>query len=431
MSNKTGNPAGGTVASRRTFIAGAGAAGLAAGLLGPVRMASAQTYGGRLRILCDAAKRAALQNAVDKFSKANPDLDFRLNAASVDQLMATVRMQLSSNTAPDIVPIWPGSGVPLSVHQIAPGGFLADLSDQPIAASVPAFARDVIEVDGKLYWFANQPSVIGAIANMRVMNELGVEQPRTWTEFLDACQKIKDAGVVPLALGNGTQWITQLITYALVATTVFYDNPDFAEDMKAGKATFVGSGWEEALEKYMELNARGFFNENPNGTSFEEAQQMVASGRAAMAVHTAGTMAGMVATAGNRDLAMWAIPGRDDPAETKVPVGVTNGYGVYNSSRNKEAAIAFLNFMNSPEIQTDWAAITMGPVFGMPPELTDPIYVDIMSFVNAGRGALYMDNKWPNARVQEAHFVGIQELFAGTATIKDVLGRMDEAYQAG
>src|SRR5690606_24797179 len=163
-----------------------------------------------------------------------------------------------------------------------------------------------------------------------------------------------------------------------------------------GKATFVGSGWEEALTKYMELKDRGFFNDNPSGTSFEESQQLVASEQAAMAIHTAGTMAGMIKAAGHRDFEMWPIPGRDDAAETQVPVGITNGYGVFEGSRNKDAAIAFLNFMYEPEIQQDWANITLVPVFGSPPELTDPVYVEIMGYVNAGKGALYMDNKWPN-----------------------------------
>jgi len=417
--------------SRRAVVGAAAAFGLTGGLLGRAGNAYAQSFKGELKILCDAAKRSALQSAVDKFGKLNPDLTIRLNAASVDQLMATVRMQLSSGTAPDVLPVWPGSGVPLSVHQIAPGGFLANLSDQPFAANTPAFARDVIEVGGKLYWFANQPSVIGPIANMRVMKKVGItQQPRTWTEFLATCQKLKDAGVVPLALGTSTQWITQLITYALVATTVYADNSQFPEQMKAGKATFTGSGWEEALTKYMELNQRGFFNPNPNGTSFEESQKMVASEKAAMVVHTAGTVAGLIAAAGHSDFVMWPLPGRDNAAQTRVPVGITNGYGVAESSKNKDAAKAFLRFNNQTEIQEDWARITRVPVFGMPPEKTDPIYVEVMRYVNEGKGALYMDNKWPNPRVQEAHFVGITDLLAGKAKVTDVLGRMDIAYKA-
>jgi raffinose/stachyose/melibiose transport system substrate-binding protein len=180
----------------------------------------------------------------------------------------------------------------------------------------------------------------------------------------------------------------------------------------------------------MDLNKRGFFNDNPNGTSFEEAQGLVATEKAAFAVHTAGTMAGMVKAAGHRDFVMWPIPGRDDPAQTRVATGITNGYGVAATSKMKDVAKAFLDFNNEPEIQADWATITFVPVFGQPADQIDPAYTEMMSYVGAGKGALYMDNKWPNPRVQEAHFVGIQDLFAGKATIKDVLGRMDAAYKS-
>lgn len=410
--------------SRRTFAAG-GTAGLIAGGFG----ARAQTLSGELRVLGDAAKRQGLDNALSRFTAKHGGVKSRLNVASVDQLMATVRMQMSSGTAPDIVPVWPGNGVPLAVRQIAPAGYLTDLTSQPFAKLAPAFAKDVIFVDDKLFWFANQPSVIGCLVNKRVWDKTGLAQPKTWSQFLDACQKLKDAGVIPIALGNGTQWITQLIDYALVATTVFADNPRFPEDMLAGKATFGNSGWADAMTKYLELNKRGFFNPNPNGTSFEESQRLVASGRAAMAIHTAGTVAGMIAAAGHRDFAMWPLPANDDPAKTQVAVGITNGYGVSAASKNKDAAIAFLNFLAEPESMADWAKVTTVPVFGQSEDQTDPIYVDIMKFVNAGKGALYMDNKWPSPRVQEAHFVGVQDLFAGKATIEQVLARMDAAFK--
>lgn len=411
--------------SRRGFMAGAAGAGL----MGSTGFGWAQSYSGELRVLADAAKRAALESAVNKFGAKYSGMRVRLNVASVDQLMATVRMQLTSGTAPDIVPVWPGSGVPLSVHQLAPTGYLEDLSAQSFAKNTPVFAKDVINVDNKLYWFANQPSVIGPIVNKRVWEKTGLSQPKTWSQFLDACQKLKDAGIVPIALGNGTQWITQLINYALVATLVFADNPAFPEDMKAGKVTFVDSGWADAMNKYLELNKRGFFNPNPSGTSFEESQRLVATGRAAMAIHTAGTVAGLVAAAGHRDFVMWPLPAGEDPSKQQVPVGVTNGYGVSAASKNKEAAVAFLNFMAEPEIMGDWARLTLVPVFGADESQTDPIYRDIMKLVNAGKGALYMDNKWPNPRVQEAHFVGVHDIFSGKATVDEVLARMDAAYK--
>src|SRR2546430_16709090 len=97
-----------------------------------------------------------------------------------------------------------GNGNPLAVRQIAPAGYLTDLSDQPFARQIPESLADVILIDGKLWFLPTQLSMIGCIVNRRVWERFGLAQPTRWSEFLTACQKIKDGGVVPIALGNGT-----------------------------------------------------------------------------------------------------------------------------------------------------------------------------------------------------------------------------------
>ncbi|NED56150.1 extracellular solute-binding protein, partial [Micromonospora aurantiaca] len=129
-----------------------------------------------------------------------------------------------------------------------------------------------------------------AIYNKKVFEEAGVEPPTTWQGFLDVCEKIKKKGKVPIALGAQTPWVTQLITYALVPSTVYAKNPRFDEQMKAGSASFAGSGWTDALEMYLDLQKRGYFNDNPNGTTFEQQTSMVATGKAAMAVQVSAVL---------------------------------------------------------------------------------------------------------------------------------------------
>jgi len=59
-----------------------------------------------------------------------------------------------------------------------------------------------------------------------------------------------------------------------------------------------------------------------------------------------------------------------------------------------------------------------------------PAFADMLKLLHEGRSVLYMDVNWPNARVQQTHFSGVQQLFAGSATIDEVLRRMDDAYYA-
>ena len=45
-------------------------------------------------------------------------------------------------------------------------------------------------------------------------------------------------------------------------------------------------------------------------------------------------------------------------------------------------------------------------------------------FLTEGKTVPFMDQQWPNAKVQPAHFAGVQELFAGKT---DIDGAADQA----
>ena len=50
-------------------------------------------------------------------------------------------------------------------------------------------------------------------------------------------------------------------------------------------------------------------------------------------------------------------------------------------------------------------------------------------FLKEGKAVPFMDQQWPNAKVQPAHFAGVQELFAGKTDVDGLLQDMDEAYK--
>lgn len=53
--------------------------------------------------------------------------------------------------------------------------------------------------DGTLKSIPYQPNVFAYFYNQEIFDEAGVtETPKTWAEFLDVCQKVKDAGYVPV-----------------------------------------------------------------------------------------------------------------------------------------------------------------------------------------------------------------------------------------
>ncbi len=69
--------------------------------------------------------------------------------------------------------------------------------------SVAALPTAIRGWAGSLKGIAYQPYTSGVFYNKAIFAEAGIEsEPQTWAEFLDCCQKIKDAGYNPLALDD-------------------------------------------------------------------------------------------------------------------------------------------------------------------------------------------------------------------------------------
>ena len=290
----------------------------------------------------------------------------------------------------------------------------------------------MVKVDGHLMMLPIALSTIGGIHNTKTFESKGWTQPRTWSEFLGLCEKIKASGMYPIAAGNGTNWVNQLLTYAILPSIVYADNPRFNEDRRAGKVKFATSGWKEALSKYAELQKLGYLSPNPNGTSIDEQLQMVATGKAGMAIVTAGNLPNMFKYAGHRDFAIMPIPGTDNPSKFWTTASASTGFALNAKAANSEAAQAFLNFVAEPDSVNIFATAAVSPTVlpSAPNAEVDKIYKVWSEIYKQGRTTPYPDFTWPNPRPQQIHNAGIQDLLAGKTTVDDILKRMDEAYDA-
>jgi raffinose/stachyose/melibiose transport system substrate-binding protein len=248
---------------------------------------------------------------------------------------------------------------------------------------------------------------------------------------LSVCAKLKQKGIVPIALGAQTPWVTQLIDYALVPGTVYAKTPDFDDKMIAGNASFADSGWADAMTKYLELHKRGFFNDNPNGTTYEQATSMVGTGKAAMAVQVSAVLpAFRAAASAPDDLSMFPFPATDVAADNWIPAGVVVGIAVSAKTKKAEQAKKFIEYCAEPASVKTWAdAVACVPLYSDGDPKVDPALTSFLPYLTANKAVPFMDQRWPNAEVQPTHFAVVQELLGGKTTVEDALKKMDEAYR--
>jgi raffinose/stachyose/melibiose transport system substrate-binding protein len=412
------------------LVAAAAAAALLAACGGGTNAASEGSAAQTLTIA--SVDQGSLEDVVKAFKEANPGVEVRFTTSGADQYQQQIRTQLASGTAPDVMSVWPGNGNPAATYVLAEPGYLLDLSDQPWAGKYPETVKQVTQYEGKTYNAVFGLNGIGAVYNDQAMQRAGLTAPTTWTELLAFCRAAKAKGTPAFALGIQDNWVTQIVLYALVASTVYPADPEFDTKMQAGQATFTGSDWETAVAKYLEMNQAGCFQENGLGTSYEASQTLAATGKTLGIVQGNWIVALLKEKNPSGTFTLQPLPAIDDTAKILMPVAAGAGYGVNAKAKNKDLAMKFISFIMAPEGMNVFVEKQGGlPALPETGFQVDPSLAEVEKFIGAGRTVPFMDQLWPNAKVQQTMLSGLQEIFSGQSTPAELLAAMDADYKAG
>lgn len=162
--------------------------------------------------------------------------------------------------------------------------YLADLTDMAADADYESHAMPVIYDkalswgDGKLYTIPYQIYTTGVWYNKAIFKEAGLEDaaPATWDEFLDVCQKVKDAGYNPITCNSDTS-VELLYGFQLAryigqdAVLDCYNNGSWSEVPEAKKAA----------EDIATLVDKGYFSPNAPA-NYPDGQNEIGFGESAM-----------------------------------------------------------------------------------------------------------------------------------------------------
>ncbi|MET8080364.1 extracellular solute-binding protein [Streptomyces sp. NPDC005303] len=388
--------------------------------------------GGSKTLTLASVDQGSVEDVVKAFEKANPGVKVRYTTSGADQYQQQIRTQLSSGTAPDVMSVWPGNGNPAATYVLAKPSYLRDLSDQPWAAKMPPAIKSVAQYDGKTYNAIFGQNGIGAVYNQQAMDKAGLTPPDTWTKLLDFCRAAKAKGTPAFALGNQDNWVTQLALYSLVATSVYGPDRGFDKKMQAGQATFAKSPWATALDKYLTMEKTGCFQKNPLGTNYEASQQLAANGKTLGIIQGNWVIALLKQKNPQGTFTLKALPATDQPSQTLIPAAAGAGYGVNAKAKNPELALKFVNFVMSPKGMTLFVK-KQGGLPSLPDTgfAVDPSLTELSQFIQSNRTVPFMDQLWPNPKVQQTMLSGLQEIFSGQSTPDKLLAEMDADYKAG
>ncbi|MHC1692551.1 MAG: ABC transporter substrate-binding protein [Sphaerochaetaceae bacterium] len=278
------------------------------------------------------------------FEAKNPGYDIQFERIDYDNLDKQILLAHATGKDYDIIQVNHSS-----VSQFVAGGVLAQLDSflKNTSIDLSTYAPAAVEVGkdaGKTYALPFDPDCRILAYNVKILNELGMEPPKTTADMLAIAKAAYAKGYYAMAgqLSKTTFCIYDLGGFMLCYDTQVYKdiNGTYKAQLDTPEALAYVK-WATEMYKYM-----------PKDTNIDDtlARSMFAQGKIAMMWWTPSQIKSVIPK----------FPNRADLAFSEMPVGPTGkrgsamgGYlwGVGSGSKAKNSAWVFIEYANQPQQQ--------------------------------------------------------------------------------
>ena len=376
----------------------------------------------------DAAATQALEDHVAEFEEAS-GIDVELSTLPFDTLRTVLQTQLRSGEGPDVFNY--GSG-PSFGGALAEAGLLYDLTDayEEHGWEVYDFAKERVTHDGKVYGIPGEMETVGLYYNQAIFDDLGLEPPQSLEDLTAASAVIRDAGTVPLAVGDQEGWEGgHLLSMALSSAV----GSDGMEALLSGEQSWDSPEVVAALELWKGYGEAGYLPESPTSVDYDTSMAQFFSGDAAM-IPTGSWLVGEIDD--NTDFPVGYIPFPAPGGPGIFTGGLGSGPYVSASTQKADAALELMDFLASPE-HGQWTVENLHTIPPMELETADldvsPLLAQALDDISAasdGGDLGYNIDVMTTDAFNEALYDGFQGILTGQTTPQEVAASLQAEFES-
>jgi len=217
-----------------------------------------------------------------------------------------------------------------------------DLTEMAAAAGYDkigyaCFNNQAIEWAGFLNSIVEQPNIGGIFYDKAAFATAGITTvPATWAEFLDACAKLKAAGIAPLALDSA------YADFNVYHHLVRHLGEDKIKELSANGGWAADANAVAAAQEIIDFVNAGYLAEGAPD-QYPNSQTKIGLGTAAMIVCADYVCAEVNNAVGEVDWGFFAFPTVENCADTSSYAGA-NSMAITSYSKNPQAAFDFILF---------------------------------------------------------------------------------------
>jgi multiple sugar transport system substrate-binding protein len=329
------------------------------------------------------AMSGGIDDMVASFNKEHPRYNLRAFGFEHESFKVGIRAMLDGGNPPDIFSYWAGA----RVQSLVAGNKIASLDAVWKDARLDEIFTDSMKkactYNGHKYSLPLTQHFVAFFYNRKIFGSLGISPPATWDEFVNACAKIKAAGIAPLALGARERWPAQFwFDYLLLRTA----GPEYRQKLMTGEASYTDPEVVKAFSLWQSLLAKDYFFPVPKAYDWSEAAKQVYHGQAAMTLMGTwiiGLFNGQLGWPEEEGFDFFAFPTLD-PSIPDVALGPIDVL-VLAEAGNVRGAEHLLPYFAAADLQEKMSAGSgaLAPSQKVPPEFYSPLKQRILRVVRA------------------------------------------------
>jgi raffinose/stachyose/melibiose transport system substrate-binding protein len=325
----------------------------------------------------------------------------------------------AANNAPDVQFLWNGIYHMESVWL----GYLEPLNDLfPADLLEKSGATPLSIYEGKQYRIGWYALPMPWLYNKELFDKAGLnadQPPKTWDELLNACDKLKTSGTIPIVAGLkdgfwGEWWMGHAGDQNL-------DSPADAINLFIGDLDWREPKYYEHWARLEELWRAGFINDDMNSIDLYPGLELYGAGKGAM-TEIVGTLAPALGQSlGDPNLVgQMVLPVFGTGRMAGKPIYDAQGLGISSQSKYKEVSADFIKFMHQEErlnaLYDEVSIMPTDETWSNPALANDPInQVQLQGWIQADN-VPYISNLMPVLFWTDAMFVNSQKIISGDYT---------------
>jgi raffinose/stachyose/melibiose transport system substrate-binding protein len=375
------------------------------------------------------------EDHVAEWNKANPAIQVKMEVFETEPYKTKLIGALASNSTADIFYQFAGG----DSYRVYKEGKALALDNLMKVDQFTEVGLSKCRVDGKvvcmpLYiapalWYYNK--AMFAQAGVDPQTWANPLQP-TWEEFLAACEALKEAGIVPIALGNADAWPGMMI-YSAFANRIGGNDPLFNAISGENGGAYTDASFVRAGELVQELNSKGYFPEGYNGIGGEQKYALFTQERGAM-IFQGSWMLGYIKSDApdGFEFGFFNTPSfsEGNPNSQSDVMGGVDALWISANSKNPQQAGEFLNSFVDAEIAKSFASETenISVVKGVMETFSaDSVLAQMAQILSSAPSLVpWWDVEMP-APVTEEMMNNMQALFGGEITPQEFSNRLQAA----